>query len=184
MIYDLTYISTSSNTINQTVIQDGRVDIQTKHASYSGNSNRNAGRQNKNQAFNAGNGNDESNQIKPRVRDANYFREQMLLAMKDEAESNLKDEENDFMLDNSYGDETLEELTVVLAKKAFKERGNPYLDDIVNLEEKLSSHYRNVYKIGVESSNSVRRPKSKDTKSKDKVLKNINDKRPSTHVQE
>ncbi|GKA47470.1 hypothetical protein Tco_0740353 [Tanacetum coccineum] len=35
----------------------------------------------------------------------------MLLAMKDEAGSNLKDEENDFMLDNSYGDETLEELT-------------------------------------------------------------------------
>ncbi|GJZ95058.1 hypothetical protein Tco_0667261 [Tanacetum coccineum] len=34
----------------------------------------------------------------------------MLLAMKDEARSNLKDEENDFMLDNSYGDETLEEL--------------------------------------------------------------------------
>nr|GFC07574.1 hypothetical protein [Tanacetum cinerariifolium] len=31
--------------------------------------------------------------------------------MKDEVGSNLKDEENDFMLDNSYGDETLEELT-------------------------------------------------------------------------
>nr|GEW93595.1 hypothetical protein [Tanacetum cinerariifolium] len=47
---------------------------------------------------------------KPRVCDAKYLREQMLLAMKDEAESNLKDEENDFMLDNSYEDETLEEL--------------------------------------------------------------------------
>ncbi|GJR93300.1 hypothetical protein Tco_0265474 [Tanacetum coccineum] len=35
---------------------------------------------------------------------------------------------------------------------------------------------------GVESSNSVRRPKSKDTKSKDRVLKNNNDKRPSAHV--
>ncbi|GKG58799.1 hypothetical protein Tco_0594569, partial [Tanacetum coccineum] len=35
----------------------------------------------------------------------------MLLAMIDEARSNLKDEENDFMLDNLYGDETLEELT-------------------------------------------------------------------------
>ncbi|GKB72062.1 hypothetical protein Tco_0933474 [Tanacetum coccineum] len=35
----------------------------------------------------------------------------MLLAMKDGAGSNLKDEENDFMLDNSYGDDTLEELT-------------------------------------------------------------------------
>ncbi|GJS63934.1 integrase, catalytic region, zinc finger, CCHC-type containing protein [Tanacetum coccineum] len=34
----------------------------------------------------------------------------------------------------------------------------------------------------VESSNSVRRPKSNDTKSKDRVLKNKNDKRPSAHV--
>ncbi|GJT49864.1 putative ribonuclease H-like domain-containing protein [Tanacetum coccineum] len=122
---------------------DGRVDIQTKNAGYGGNGNRNAGSQNRNQAFNAGNRNDESNQIvqralrtestsrkanvqcyncnekghyardcqKPRVCDAKYFREQMLLAIKDEAESNLKDEENDFMLDNSYGDEILEEIT-------------------------------------------------------------------------
>ncbi|GKD42058.1 hypothetical protein Tco_1266703, partial [Tanacetum coccineum] len=87
----------------------------------------NAGRQNKNQAFNAGNGlnqqNDESNQIvqrvlrtelnpgkKPRVHDAKYFREKMLLAMKDEAGSNLNAEENAFMLDNSFRDETLKEL--------------------------------------------------------------------------
>nr|GEV52540.1 integrase, catalytic region, zinc finger, CCHC-type, peptidase aspartic, catalytic [Tanacetum cinerariifolium] len=35
---------------------------------------------------------------------------------------------------------------------------------------------------GVESPNSVSRPKSKDTKSKDRVLKNTNDKRPSAHV--
>ncbi|GJZ35517.1 uncharacterized mitochondrial protein-like protein [Tanacetum coccineum] len=101
--------------------------------------NENAGNlSNRNQAFNAGNGNDESNQIvqrvprtesnprkanlqcyncnekchyardcqKPRVHDAKYFREQMLLAIKDEVGSNLKDEENDFMLDNSYRDET------------------------------------------------------------------------------
>nr|GEZ31743.1 hypothetical protein [Tanacetum cinerariifolium] len=51
---------------------------------------------------------------KPRVRDAKYFRKQMLLAMKDEARSNLKDEENDFMLDNSYGDKTLKELTTAV----------------------------------------------------------------------
>ncbi|GKE62502.1 hypothetical protein Tco_1512869 [Tanacetum coccineum] len=53
-----------------------------------------------------------------RVRDAKYFKEQMLVAMKDEAGSNLKDEENDFMLDNSYGDETLEELTVAVIMMA------------------------------------------------------------------
>nr|GFB34547.1 hypothetical protein [Tanacetum cinerariifolium] len=51
---------------------------------------------------------------KPRVRDAKYFREQILLAMKDKAESNLNNEENDFMLDTSYGEETIEELTVVV----------------------------------------------------------------------
>nr|GEY65918.1 integrase, catalytic region, zinc finger, CCHC-type, peptidase aspartic, catalytic [Tanacetum cinerariifolium] len=38
----------------------------------------------------------------------------MLLAMKDEAESNLNNEENDFMLDTSYGEETMEELTATL----------------------------------------------------------------------
>ncbi|GJU84948.1 hypothetical protein Tco_1292494 [Tanacetum coccineum] len=35
-----------------------------------------------------------------------------------------------------------------LAKKAFKERENWYLEDIVDLEEKLSSYDRIVYKIG------------------------------------
>ncbi|GJT00250.1 hypothetical protein Tco_0821419 [Tanacetum coccineum] len=35
-----------------------------------------------------------------------------------------------------------------LAKKAFKERENKYLEDIVDLEEKLSSHDQIVYKMG------------------------------------
>ncbi|GJV26964.1 putative reverse transcriptase domain-containing protein [Tanacetum coccineum] len=178
---------------------------------------------------------------KPKVCDAKYFREQMLLAMKDEARSHLSNEQNDFMLDNAYGEETLEELTTtvmlmariqpadgnaetmpsydakvvsqvnvsskahehvshvksktfihtsdddqidssiifddphvennggtsehdsnahdeyheiqmlaynVQPKKAFKERENRYLEDIVDLEEKLSSHDRIVYKMG------------------------------------
>ncbi|GKC97137.1 hypothetical protein Tco_1167412, partial [Tanacetum coccineum] len=42
----------------------------------------------------------------------------MLLAMKDEAGSNLNDEENDFMLDNSFGDEILEELTAAVIMMA------------------------------------------------------------------
>ncbi|GJS98074.1 hypothetical protein Tco_0819244 [Tanacetum coccineum] len=50
---------------------------------------------------------------KPKVHDAKYFREQMLLAMKDEAGSNLSNKENDFMLDTSYG-EDLEELTATV----------------------------------------------------------------------
>ncbi|GKD66679.1 hypothetical protein Tco_1308787 [Tanacetum coccineum] len=146
-----------------------------------------------------------------------WEREQMLLAMKDEAGSNLNNEENGYMLDTLYGEETMEELTALavsevnasskvheqmhhekrktiiqtsdddqfdsniisddpyvennggtsdhysndhdeynkiqmlaydLAKKAFKERENRYLEDISNLEEKLSSHDRIVYKMG------------------------------------
>ncbi|GJS24130.1 hypothetical protein Tco_0452762 [Tanacetum coccineum] len=38
----------------------------------------------------------------------------MLLAIKDEAGSNLNNEENDFMLDTSYGEETMEELTATV----------------------------------------------------------------------
>nr|GEV28260.1 hypothetical protein [Tanacetum cinerariifolium] len=86
--------------MNQVVVQDGRVDILTKNADYGGNANKNAGRQNMIH--------------KPKVRDAKYFREQILLAMKDEAGSNLNNEENDFLLDTSYNEETMEELTDVV----------------------------------------------------------------------
>ncbi|GJS53656.1 copia protein [Tanacetum coccineum] len=48
---------------------------------------------------------------KPKVCDAKYFREQLLLVMKDEAGSHLSNKENDFMLDNAYGEEFLDELT-------------------------------------------------------------------------
>ncbi|GJY45559.1 putative ribonuclease H-like domain-containing protein [Tanacetum coccineum] len=136
------HLCVSSNTKNQAVVQDGRVDIQTKNAGYGGIANKNLGR-NRNQMFNAGNASDESNQIvqrvpqtdstlskanvqcyncnekchyardcqKPKVRDAKYFREKLLLAMKDEAGSHLSNEENNFMLDNAYGEESLDELT-------------------------------------------------------------------------
>nr|GEV48662.1 putative nuclease HARBI1 [Tanacetum cinerariifolium] len=53
------HLRTSSNIRNQVVIHDGRVDIQTKNSGYGGNGNRNSGRKYKNQAFNAGNGNDD-----------------------------------------------------------------------------------------------------------------------------
>nr|GEV06588.1 hypothetical protein [Tanacetum cinerariifolium] len=77
-----------------------KVDIQTKNAGYGGNGNRNARRQNKNQAANARNGLvqhiDESHYAhdcpKPNFRDKKYFREQMLLAMKDEAGGTLNEE--------------------------------------------------------------------------------------------
>ncbi|GKB12034.1 putative RNA-directed DNA polymerase [Tanacetum coccineum] len=56
----------SSNTRNQAVVQDGRVDIQTKNPGYGRNANKYAGR-NINQGFNAGNTGNESNQIIQRV---------------------------------------------------------------------------------------------------------------------
>ncbi|GJU81849.1 hypothetical protein Tco_1284214 [Tanacetum coccineum] len=239
-------LRTSSNTLNQAVIQDGRVDIQTKNAGYGGNGNRNA-RRNRSQGFNTGNAGDESNQIiqpvprtestpekanvqcynekghyarecrKPKVRDVKYFREQMLLAAKysvnklshvkckniiqtfdddqidsniifddpyvennggtSEHDSNAHDEYHEIQMlaYNIHGEELEHELRddkdtierilkekdkiqsdffkieneklliqneTQLAKKAFKERENRYLEDIVDLEEKLS--YKNL----------------------------------------
>ncbi|GKE65061.1 hypothetical protein Tco_1519222 [Tanacetum coccineum] len=51
----------SSNKRNQAIVWDCQVDIQTKNASYGGSANKNARKQNRNQAFNAGNGNDDNN---------------------------------------------------------------------------------------------------------------------------
>nr|GFB23298.1 hypothetical protein [Tanacetum cinerariifolium] len=51
---------------------------------------------------------------KPRVRDAKYFREQMMLVIKDEAGVHLDTKENDFMLMNAYGDDQLEELNALV----------------------------------------------------------------------
>ncbi|GJW56202.1 retrovirus-related pol polyprotein from transposon TNT 1-94 [Tanacetum coccineum] len=128
------HLCTSSNTRNQAVIQDGRIDIQTKNAGYGGNvqksdeSNQivqrvpqiesNPGRTNV-QCYNCNaRGHYACDCPKPKVCDAKYFREQMLLAMKDEAGGTLNDEENDFMLDNSFGDETLKELTAAVIMMA------------------------------------------------------------------
>ncbi|GKC41920.1 retrovirus-related pol polyprotein from transposon TNT 1-94 [Tanacetum coccineum] len=107
-------LRTSLNTRNQAVLQDGRVDIQSKNVGYTRNGNKNARRSNRNQIATAGNGMKSNVQCyncnvkgyyahdcpQPKVRDAKYFREQMLLAMKDEAGGNLNEAENDFMLDN------------------------------------------------------------------------------------
>ncbi|GJU24308.1 hypothetical protein Tco_1162929 [Tanacetum coccineum] len=54
----------------------------------------------------------------PRVRDAKYFKEQMLLATKDEAKVHLDEEKNDCMLDNAYGDNALEEINATLIMMA------------------------------------------------------------------
>ncbi|GJS29803.1 hypothetical protein Tco_0490423 [Tanacetum coccineum] len=65
----------------------------------------------------------------PRVRDAKYFREQMLLATKDEARVHLDEEENDFMLDNAYGDNTLKELSATVIMMARIQPTDDKFDD-------------------------------------------------------
>ncbi|GJR23449.1 retrovirus-related pol polyprotein from transposon TNT 1-94 [Tanacetum coccineum] len=193
----------------------------------------------------------------------------MLLAMKDKAGSNLTNEENDFMLDTSYGEETMEELiaTVMLMARIQPVDGNaktmpsydakvvsevnasfkvheqmrhekrktiiqksdddqidsniifddPYVENNGGTSDHDSNDHDEYHKIQmlaydvqredenqkrlnnelkmqkmllqkeleacVESSNSVRRPTSKDTKSKNRVLKNTNAKSSTAHVQ-
>ncbi|GKA44094.1 hypothetical protein Tco_0736818 [Tanacetum coccineum] len=104
-------LRTSSNTRNQAVIQDGRVDIQSKNVDY------------------ARNGHYARDCPQPKVCDAKYFREQMLLEMKDEAGGNLNEKENNFMLDNHYGDDSLEELNaaVIIMERIQPEDNN---DDV------------------------------------------------------
>nr|GEV12021.1 hypothetical protein [Tanacetum cinerariifolium] len=94
--------------------------------------------------------------------------------MKDEAESNLNSEENDFMLDDSFGDETLEELTAAVIMMACIQP----TDDNAVIEPNYDAKT-----IRVKRSTSVRRPQSKDIKLKNRVLKNTNDKSSSAHVQ-
>ncbi|GKD93828.1 retrovirus-related pol polyprotein from transposon TNT 1-94, partial [Tanacetum coccineum] len=65
--------------------------------------------------------------------------------------------------------------TTVKAKKVLNTKVN------ADRSKPVTSHSTPKNK-GVESSNSVRRPKSKDCKSKNRVLKNINDKSSSAHV--
>nr|GEV29105.1 hypothetical protein [Tanacetum cinerariifolium] len=155
---------------------------------------------NKNQAFNKGNRNEESNQVvqrvprtesnlekanvqcyncnekghyardcqKPRVRDAKYFKEQMLLAMKDEVESNFNAEENDFMLDNSFGDDTLEELTSVVIMMA---RIQPADDNTVtepNYDAKAVSEANASHKVH-EQANHVKRKTIIHTSNDDQI---------------
>ncbi|GKC68264.1 retrovirus-related pol polyprotein from transposon TNT 1-94 [Tanacetum coccineum] len=165
-------LHTSLNIRNQAVIQDGRVDMQTKNAGYGGNGNRNSGTQNRNQAFNAGNRNDDRNQIKPRVRDAKYFREQMLLAMKDEARSNLKDEENDFMLDNSYGDDTLKEPTAAVIMMARIQPANDNADSEPSYDVNVVSEVNASNKVH-EQVNYEKRKTIIHTSDDDKIDSNI-----------
>ncbi|GJS67891.1 hypothetical protein Tco_0682456 [Tanacetum coccineum] len=120
-------LRTSSNTRNQAVIQDGRVDIQSKNVGYAGNGNKNAGRINRIEATNAGNGlvqsieeydhnveripRTESTPGKTNVQGYNYNG-------KGHYACECPNPSNDFMLDNAYGDNTLKELNAAVIMMA------------------------------------------------------------------
>nr|GEY08640.1 hypothetical protein [Tanacetum cinerariifolium] len=71
---------------------------------------------------------------KPKVRNAKYFREQMLLEMKDIEKGTLNAEENDFMLDNTYGDDTLQKLTAAVIMMA----ENPVMSSVALVNPRSS----------------------------------------------
>nr|GEW03872.1 hypothetical protein [Tanacetum cinerariifolium] len=116
-------LRTSSNTINQAVIQGDRVNIQSRNSGNAGRNNRRAyvqeevvegsnktgnvqrtlrnsssGNTSTVQCYNCSEkGHYARNCPKPRVRDSKYFMEQILLAKQDEAGVILTDERNDFL---------------------------------------------------------------------------------------
>ncbi|GKC02431.1 hypothetical protein Tco_0994041 [Tanacetum coccineum] len=63
----------------------------------------------------------------------------MLLAMKDKDESNLNNEENDFMIDTSYGDETMEELTSAVMLMARIQPANCNAETVPSYDAKAAS---------------------------------------------
>ncbi|GJZ45513.1 hypothetical protein Tco_0593109 [Tanacetum coccineum] len=96
----------------------------------------------------------------------------MLLAMKDKAGSNLKDEENDFVLDNSYGDEKLEEPTAAVIMMA---RIQPADDNDVtdpNYDVKAISEVNAPHKVH-EQANHVKRKNIIHTSDDEKIDSNI-----------
>nr|GEU99992.1 retrovirus-related Pol polyprotein from transposon TNT 1-94 [Tanacetum cinerariifolium] len=102
-----------------------------------------------------------------------WEREQMLMALKNKVGGNFNGEENDFMLDNAYGDDTLKELSETLIMMAHIQPA----DDKADAEQKYDAKA-----IRVASSCSVRRAESKDTTLKKRVLLNTKSKSTSIDV--
>nr|GEW36029.1 hypothetical protein [Tanacetum cinerariifolium] len=67
--------------------------------------------------------------------------------MKDEAESNLKDKENDFILDNSYRDETLEEITATVIMMARIQPADDNADSESSYDAKAVSEVNALNKV-------------------------------------
>ncbi|GJR57866.1 retrovirus-related pol polyprotein from transposon TNT 1-94 [Tanacetum coccineum] len=126
------HLRTLSNTRNQAMIQDGELTYKPRMQVMVTTANV--------QCYNCNEKGHYSRDCqKPRVRDAKYFKEKMLLAIKDEAGSNLNNEENDFMLDTSNGEETMEELTAAIMLMARIQPGDGNAETMPSYNAKVVS---------------------------------------------
>ncbi|GJR79365.1 hypothetical protein Tco_0150150 [Tanacetum coccineum] len=169
------HLRTTSNTRNQAVIQDGRVDIQTKNAGYGGNVDDN-GVKNPNYDEKAVSEVNASHKMIPKGvhEHKNHRKHKTVFNTSDDdqtdsniifddlfVENNGGSDEHDSTAHDQYCDvkilcsnykETCDELErEIRADKDTIERilkENDKIENIVDLEEKLSSHDRIVYKMG------------------------------------
>nr|GEU37830.1 retrotransposon protein, putative, unclassified [Tanacetum cinerariifolium] len=79
----------------------------------------------------------------------------MLLAMKDEAGSNLNNEENDFMLDTSYREETMEELTASVMLMARIQPADGNVETVPSYDAKAVSEVDDSSKVHEQTPNKV-----------------------------
>ncbi|GJR47488.1 integrase, catalytic region, zinc finger, CCHC-type containing protein [Tanacetum coccineum] len=116
-------LRTSFNTRNQAIIQDDRINIQSKN---SGNDGRNTRRSATNvQCYNySEKGHSARNCTKPKVQDSKYFMEQMLLAKHNEAGVTLTDEQNDFLVVDASRMEEIKELSANICLMAIIQPAN------------------------------------------------------------
>nr|GEV54487.1 hypothetical protein [Tanacetum cinerariifolium] len=109
---------------------------------------------------------------KPRVRDAKYFTEQMLLAMKDKAGSNLNNKENDFILDTSYGEETMGELIAIVMLMARIQPADGNVENVPSYDAKAVSEVNASSKVHDQMSH-VKRKTFIHTSDDDQINSNI-----------
>ncbi|GJT44212.1 MAK10-like protein [Tanacetum coccineum] len=151
----------SSDTRNQDYGQDGRIDVQSKNVT--GNSDtverilrtsENAKDMSMVKCYNCNEKGHLANVCpKPRVRDSNYFKEQMLLAKKDEAGIALTKEENDFLLTDVNDEEKLEELNascimmvrIQIVNNDFNAKSTCYFDFTNEVHDSSSSFMNDVF---------------------------------------